>query len=100
LNDCMSENGVSTQDLMDLKSGKIKPEDAKDNIKCATQCIFVKFGFMNDKAKLLNDKIIEHFPDANMKSQVQKALDACSNTVGGNPCDTAFKMMICFEKHA
>ncbi|XP_034105381.1 uncharacterized protein LOC117568682 [Drosophila albomicans] len=100
LNDCMTENGVSTQDLMDLKSGKLKPEDVKDNMKCATQCIFVKFGFMNDKGTLLNDQILAHFPDANLKAQVQNALTACGSIVGSNPCDTAFKMMVCFEKHA
>ncbi|KAH8389337.1 hypothetical protein KR215_004328, partial [Drosophila sulfurigaster] len=100
LKDCMSENGVSPQDLMDLKSGKLKPEDAKDNMKCATQCIFVKFGFMNDKGTLQNDQILAHFPDANLKAQVQIALNACGSIVGSNPCDTAFKIMVCFENLA
>jgi len=100
LENCMSENSVSSQDLDDLKSGKIKPEDAKDNIKCATQCMLVKFGFMDDKGKLLNDKIVEFFPDAAFKTKMESALAACGNIVGANPCDTAFQITNCFHDQA
>ncbi|KAM8713728.1 hypothetical protein ACLKA7_013968 [Drosophila subpalustris] len=97
---CMSENGVSSQDLEDLQSGKLKPEDVKDNMKCATQCLFVKFSFMNDKGKLLNDKILEYYQGNPAKPKVEKALAACGNIVGANPCDSAFQIMGCLVKHA
>lgn len=95
----MSENGVSEQELTDLKSGKTKPEDVKDNIKCSAQCMLAKFGFMNSKGKLLNDKILEYFSDPPIHEQVEKALAACGDVVGANPCDTAFQIMSCLEKH-
>jgi len=78
----------------------MQAENAKDNIKCATQCIFVKMGFMSDKGKLQNDKILEFAPNAQIKAKLQEALNACGNTVGANPCDTAFQMLVCLDKNA
>ncbi|XP_034478761.1 uncharacterized protein LOC117785000 [Drosophila innubila] len=97
---CMSENGVTLQDFEDIKSGKMQPENAKDNIKCATQCMFVKLGFMNDKGQLNNEKILEFVPNAPLKAKMQDALAACGNTVGANPCDTAFQILVCLDKQA
>ncbi|XP_064536560.1 uncharacterized protein Obp56g [Drosophila montana] len=96
---CFSENGVAEQDIVDLKSGKTKPEEVKDNVKCSAQCILAKFGFMNSKGQLLNDKILEHFKDAPAKEQAEKALAACGSVTGDNPCDSAFQILSCLEKH-
>ncbi|KAH8418417.1 hypothetical protein KR222_009309 [Zaprionus bogoriensis] len=98
LNSCMDENGISAQDLSDLKTGKTKPEDASNNVKCATQCVLVKLGFMDDNANVLSDKIVARFPEA--KAKIQKALSVCGSVKGANPCDTAFQIMSCFEEHS
>lgn len=100
LQECMSENGVTEQELMDMKTGKMKPEDAKDSVKCATQCLLVKSGFMNDKGTVQTQKVLAEITDATMKAKVEKALANCVNTKGANPCDTAFQMTSCMAKQA
>ncbi|XP_017864744.1 PREDICTED: general odorant-binding protein 56h [Drosophila arizonae] len=96
---CMTENGVTEQELNGLKSGEVKLEDVKDNVKCASQCIMAKLGFMNSKGVLQDDKIMDFFKDGPMQGQAEKALEACGSTTGANPCDTAFQIMVCLEKH-
>lgn len=100
LQECMTENGVTPQDLGDLKSGKTKPEDAKDNVKCATQCVLVKSGFMDDKGTVKKEKILSEISDAGMKAKVEKGLATCANTKGANPCDTAFQITACMAMQA
>ncbi|XP_016976771.1 general odorant-binding protein 56h [Drosophila rhopaloa] len=94
---CMKENGVSAQDLADLQSGKVKHADAKDNVKCSTQCILVKSGYMDSTGKLLTDKIKAHYANTNLMASIEKDLDRCSKVKGDNACDTAFKMLGCFQ---
>ncbi|XP_030385046.1 general odorant-binding protein 56h [Scaptodrosophila lebanonensis] len=96
---CMKENGVTPQEVADLKSGKTKPEDIKDNVKCATQCLFVKSGFMDAKGALLTDAVNQHFADTPIKDDVAKAMAACGSVTGANPCDAAFQTMICIQEH-
>ncbi|XP_023162696.2 general odorant-binding protein 56h [Drosophila hydei] len=96
---CMTENGVSEQELSSLKSGDVKLEDVKDNVKCASQCVFAKLGFMNSKGVLQNAKVLDFFKDEPLKGQAEKALEACGSVSGANPCDTAFQIMVCLEKH-
>lgn len=100
LMDCIAENGVTEQELLDLKSGKTKPEDAKDNMKCATQCVLVKSGFMNDKGTVLTKKFLDGIPDASMRAKVEKDLASCVNTKGANPCDTAYQITSCMAKQS
>ncbi|XP_017072681.1 general odorant-binding protein 56h [Drosophila eugracilis] len=94
---CLKENGVSKQDLEDLQSGKVKHEDAKDNVKCSTQCILVKAGLMDSTGKLLTDKIKANYANSSMKETIEKDLAKCSGVKGDNACDTAFKMLGCFQ---
>lgn len=100
LQECMSESGVTEQDLADLKSGKTKPEEAKDNVKCATQCLLVKSGFMDDKGTVMTKKILSEYTDAGLKAKMEKGLATCANTKGANPCDTAFQITVCMTKEA
>nr|NP_995903.1 Odorant-binding protein 56g, isoform B [Drosophila melanogaster]AAS64797.1 Odorant-binding protein 56g, isoform B [Drosophila melanogaster]ABW78012.1 odorant-binding protein 56g [Drosophila melanogaster]ABW78014.1 odorant-binding protein 56g [Drosophila melanogaster]ABW78015.1 odorant-binding protein 56g [Drosophila melanogaster]ABW78016.1 odorant-binding protein 56g [Drosophila melanogaster] len=95
--DCLKENGVTPQDLADLQSGKVKAEDAKDNVKCSSQCILVKSGFMDSTGKLLTDKIKSYYANSNFKDVIEKDLDRCSAVKGANACDTAFKILSCFQ---
>ncbi|XP_017125652.1 general odorant-binding protein 56h [Drosophila elegans] len=95
--ECLKENGVTEQDLADLQSGKVKPADAKDNVKCSTQCILVKSGFMDSTGKLLTDKIKAHYASTNQKAEIEKNLERCSNVKGENACDSAFKILACFQ---
>lgn len=95
--DCLKENGVTPQDLADLQSGKVKAEDAKDNVKCSSQCILVKSGFMDSTGKLLTDKIKSYYANSNFKDVIEKDLDKCSAVKGANACDTAFKILSCFQ---
>nr|ABW78037.1 odorant-binding protein 56g [Drosophila melanogaster] len=95
--DCLKENGVTPQDLADLQSGKVKAEDAKDNVKCSSQCILVKSGFMDSTGKLLTDKIKSYYANSNFKDVIEKDLDRCSVVKGANACDTAFKILSCFQ---
>ncbi|XP_016957125.1 general odorant-binding protein 56h isoform X2 [Drosophila biarmipes] len=94
---CMKENGVTYQDIEDLQSGKVKPQDAKDNVKCSTQCILVKSGFMDSTGKLLTDNIKTHYANTNLSDAVEKDLERCSQVKGANACDTAFQIVGCFE---
>jgi len=94
---CMKENGVTQQDIEDLQSGKVKPEDAKDNVKCSTQCILVKSGFMDSTGKLLTDKVRAHYANTKFSDAVEKDLEKCSQVKGENACDTAFKILGCFQ---
>ncbi|XP_017051047.1 general odorant-binding protein 56a [Drosophila ficusphila] len=96
---CIKENGVTEQELADLKSGKVKPMDAKDNIKCSTQCIMAKSGFMDSKGNLMTDKIKAHYANTNLKDDLEKALEKCSKVTGDNACDKAYKIMACFAGH-
>lgn len=95
--DCLKENGVTPQDLADLQSGKVKAEDAKDNVKCSSQCILVKSGFMDSTGKLMTDKIKSYYANSNFKDVIEKDLDRCSAVKGANACDTAFKILSCFQ---
>nr|ABW78013.1 odorant-binding protein 56g [Drosophila melanogaster]ABW78018.1 odorant-binding protein 56g [Drosophila melanogaster]ABW78019.1 odorant-binding protein 56g [Drosophila melanogaster]ABW78022.1 odorant-binding protein 56g [Drosophila melanogaster]ABW78023.1 odorant-binding protein 56g [Drosophila melanogaster] len=95
--DCLKENGVTPQDLADLQSGKVKAEDAKDNVKCSSQCILVKSGFMDSTGKLLTDKVKSYYANSNFKDVIEKDLDRCSAVKGANACDTAFKILSCFQ---
>nr|ABW78059.1 odorant-binding protein 56g [Drosophila melanogaster] len=95
--DCLKENGVTPQDLADLQSGKVKAEDAKDNVKCSSQCILVKSGFMDSTGKLLTDKIKSYYANSNFKDVIEKDLDRCSVVKGANACDTAFKILSCSQ---
>nr|ABW78053.1 odorant-binding protein 56g [Drosophila melanogaster]ABW78061.1 odorant-binding protein 56g [Drosophila melanogaster] len=95
--DCLKENGVTPQDLADLQSGKVKAEDAKDNVKCSSQCILVKSGFMDSTGKLLTDKIKSYYANSNFKDVIEKDLDRCSAVKGANACDTAFKILSCSQ---
>ncbi|XP_037714570.1 general odorant-binding protein 56h [Drosophila subpulchrella] len=94
---CMKENGVTNQDIEDLQSGKVKAEDAKDNIKCSTQCILVKSGFMDSTGKLLTDKVKAHYDNTKFRDAVEKDLERCSKVKGENACDTAFQILACFQ---
>ncbi|XP_043643671.1 general odorant-binding protein 56h [Drosophila teissieri] len=94
---CLKENGVTSQDLADLQTGKVKAEDAKDNVKCSTQCILVKTGFMDSTGKLLTDKIKSYYEKTSFKDLIAKDLDRCSVVKGANACDTAFKILSCFQ---
>ncbi|KAH8365405.1 hypothetical protein KR084_012972 [Drosophila pseudotakahashii] len=94
---CMKENGVTSQDLADLHSGKVKPEDAKDTVKCCTQCILVKSGYMDSTGQLLTDKVKAHYANTSLKDAIDKDLDRCSKVKGANACDTAFKILGCFQ---
>ncbi|EDW91454.1 general odorant-binding protein 56h [Drosophila yakuba] len=94
---CLKENGVTPQDLSDLQTGKVKAEDAKDNVKCSSQCILVKTGFMDATGKLLTDKIKSYYEKTSFKDLIAKDLDRCSAVKGANACDTAFKILSCFQ---
>ncbi|XP_017093416.2 general odorant-binding protein 56h isoform X1 [Drosophila bipectinata] len=94
---CMKENGVSAQDLSDLQTGKVKPENAKDTMKCATQCVLVKSGFMDASGKLLTDNIKKVYSGSPLQAQVDKDVDKCSQIKGANACDTAYQMLTCFH---
>ncbi|KAH8258031.1 hypothetical protein KR038_004863 [Drosophila bunnanda] len=95
---CLKENGVSSDDLADLQTGKVKTSDAKDNVKCATQCILVKAGYMDSAGSLLTDKIKEQFAQTPLSAAVEKDLERCSKVKGANACDTAFQVLACFQK--
>ncbi|KAH8389276.1 hypothetical protein KR200_007479 [Drosophila serrata] len=95
---CLKENGVSGDDLADLQTGKVKASDAKDNVKCATQCILVKSGYMDSTGSLLVDKIKEQFANSPLSAVVEKDLERCSKVKGANACDTAFQVLGCFQK--
>ncbi|KAH8355057.1 hypothetical protein KR093_004556, partial [Drosophila rubida] len=98
VDDCSAENGVKTEDLTsDLIMGKIKPENVKQHIKCTIKCAYMKFGFMDDKANLLNDKLLQYFIGDDVKSRVRKVLDTCGTIVGVDPCDKAYKVKVCFD---
>ncbi|XP_017836468.1 general odorant-binding protein 56h-like [Drosophila busckii] len=97
--DCMTENGITEKDIDDLKSGATKLEDAKDNMKCGSQCLFAKFGFMDDKGMLLKDAIMQFPIEPAMKPKVEKALATCGDTKGANPCDTAYQISMCLFKN-
>ncbi|KAH8270768.1 hypothetical protein KR018_001023 [Drosophila ironensis] len=94
---CMKENGVTAQDLSDLQTGKVKPQDAKDNVKCSTQCVLVKSGFMDATGKLLTESIKKIYNGTPLQAQVDKDLDKCSKIKGANACDTAYQMLSCFH---
>ncbi|XP_033153607.1 general odorant-binding protein 56h [Drosophila mauritiana] len=94
---CLKENGVTPQDLADLQSGKVKAEDAKDNVKCSSQCILVKSGFMDSTGKLLTDKVKSYYANSNFKEVIERDLDRCSAIKGANACDTAFQILSCFQ---
>ncbi|KAH8285624.1 hypothetical protein KR054_011824 [Drosophila jambulina] len=95
---CLKENGVSADDLKDLQTGKVKAADAKDTVKCATQCILVKSGFMDSTGSLLTEKIKEQFANTPLSAAVEKDLERCSKVKGANACDTAFQVLGCFQK--
>ncbi|EDV55254.2 Odorant-binding protein 56g [Drosophila erecta] len=95
---CLKENGVTPQDLADLQTGKVKAEDAKDNVKCSAQCILVKSGFMDSTGKLLTDKIKSHYANTSFKDLIERDLGRCSAIKGANACDTAFKILACFQQ--
>ncbi|XP_068146671.1 general odorant-binding protein 56h [Drosophila tropicalis] len=97
---CMNENGVSAQDFADLKSGATKPEDVKDNVKCATQCILVKLGFMDAQGNALTDNIKSKFASSPMASAVNTAMTTCGGVKGANPCDTAFQILACLQQNS
>ncbi|KAI8038891.1 general odorant-binding protein 56h [Drosophila gunungcola] len=97
VDECLKENGVTGQDLADLQTGKVKADDAKDNVKCSTQCILVKSGFMDSTGKLLTDKIKAHYASTNLKAEIDKKLERCSNVKGENACDSAFQILACFQ---
>ncbi|KAH8301814.1 hypothetical protein KR059_011958 [Drosophila kikkawai] len=94
---CLKENGVSNDDLADLQSGKVKSSDAKDNVKCATQCILVKSGYMDSTGSLLTEKIKQQFVNSPLSAAVEKDLERCSKVKGANACDTAFQVLACFQ---
>ncbi|KAH8254535.1 hypothetical protein KR032_010693 [Drosophila birchii] len=96
---CLKENGVSSDDLTDLQTGKVKSSDAKDTVKCATQCILVKSGYMDSTGSLLTDKIKEQFANSPLSAVVEKDLERCSKVKGANACDTAFQMLGCFQQN-
>ncbi|EDW74834.1 Odorant-binding protein 56g-5 [Drosophila willistoni] len=96
-NTCMTEHGVTIKDFADLKSGATKPEDASDNIKCATQCLVVKLGFMDEESNILTENVKAKFDSTPMENTVMEALSKCGGIKGVNPCDTAFQIMNCLQ---
>lgn len=95
--DCLKENGVTGQDLLDLQTGKVKTEDAKDNVKCATQCILVKTNYMDSDGNLLVENIKKKLGNAPTAAAVEKNLERCAKIKGANACDKAFKVLACFH---
>ncbi|XP_022230295.2 general odorant-binding protein 56h-like [Drosophila obscura] len=96
---CVTDLGVTEQDLADLKSGKVKPADAKDSLKCTAQCVMVASGYMDGSGKLLKDKIKKQYADHPQIDAIKKALEVCGGLKGANACDTAFQMVYCVQTH-
>ncbi|XP_039955720.1 general odorant-binding protein 56h [Bactrocera tryoni] len=89
IEECNKEHNVSPKDFHDFIEGKLTT--VPDNIKCSSQCILVKQGFMDEsgnfkpdaaKAKVNDDKFVA-------------AVDECKDLSGSTPCDTAFKITSC-----
>ncbi|XP_017145960.1 general odorant-binding protein 56h [Drosophila miranda] len=96
---CVTDLGVTEQDVLDLKLGKVKPADVKDNVKCTAQCVMVASGYMDAKGNLLKDKIKKQYADHPQKDVINKALEVCGGIKGANACDTAFQIVYCVQTH-
>ncbi|KAH8401462.1 hypothetical protein KR009_005726, partial [Drosophila setifemur] len=96
---CKKEHDVTDQDVHDLGINPFPSsmyKNAKDNVKCATECILVRSGFMDSSGQVQPDQVTTYFGITMFKEQFNRALDRCSKVKGSNGCDTAFLIVDCF----
>ncbi|XP_034652838.1 general odorant-binding protein 56h-like [Drosophila subobscura] len=94
---CVTDLGVTEQDIFDLRSGKVKPADVKENVKCTAKCVMVASGYMDAGGNLLTDKIKKQNANHPQRHAIYKALEVCGVVKGANACDTAFQIVSCVQ---
>ncbi|XP_034141009.1 general odorant-binding protein 56h-like [Drosophila guanche] len=94
---CVTDLGVTEQDIWDLRSGKVKPADVKENVKCIAKCVMVASGYMDESGSLLTDKIKKQYANHPHRHAIYKALEVCGVVKGANACDTAFNIVSCVQ---
>nr|AMY98992.1 odorant binding protein 1 [Carpomya vesuviana] len=94
IEDCNKEHSVSPKDFHEFMEGKLS--SPSENLKCATHCVMVKQGSMDEAGAFKPDVAKTNMPN---DDKFAAAVEACKDQSGSSPCETAFKISQCLISH-